>query len=98
MPAHCPTWLCVLWLSATLSFIPACSLLPACLPAAVCCMLCCVACAPCVLQDVLASMPAELEFLIIVAAYNNSKKQGFVPPAVCNRELDLYTVRCVFVL
>lgn len=44
------------------------------------------------MQDVLCEMPAELEFLILVAAYQNSKKPGFVPPTVNNREIDLYTV------
>jgi hypothetical protein len=38
-------------------------------------------------------LPAELEFLIIVAAYKNSKEPGFVPPSINNRELDMYTVR-----
>jgi hypothetical protein len=57
---------------------------------AVCCLpLCCLSCA----QDVLSDLPAELEFLIIIAAYKNSQKPGFVPPSINNRELDLYTVR-----
>jgi hypothetical protein len=44
------------------------------------------------LQDVLADFPAGLEFLLIVAAYNNSKKPGFVPPIVGEREMDMYIV------
>lgn len=44
-------------------------------------------------QDLLSDLPAQMEFLILVAAYNNSHKPGFVPPAVNGRELDLYTVR-----
>lgn len=45
-----------------------------------------------VLQDVLAGFNAGLEFLLIVAAYNNSKKPGFVPPIVGDREMDMYIV------
>lgn len=44
-------------------------------------------------QVVLVDLPAELEFLILVAAYKNSQKPGFVPPNIGNREIDLYTVR-----
>lgn len=50
------------------------------------------------LQDVLASLPAEREFLIHVAAYTNSHNPGFVPPVVCNKTLDLYSVRTSFSL
>lgn len=44
------------------------------------------------LQDLLCELPAQEEFMMIVAAYNNSHKPDFVPPAINNRELDLYTV------
>jgi hypothetical protein len=39
-----------------------------------------------------------MEFLILVAAYKNSQKPGFVPPIVNNREIDLYTVSAVRVV
>lgn len=54
---------------------------------------CLLPCLPAFLQDVLSDLPAEMEFLIFVAAYKNSQKPGFVPPIVNNREIDLYTVR-----
>ncbi len=47
-------------------------------------------------QVVLVDLPPDLEFLILVAAYKNSQKPGWVPPTVGNRDIDLYTVRIHF--
>jgi hypothetical protein len=38
-------------------------------------------------------MPPGEEFLMVVAAYNNSLKPGFAPPELGGQEVDLYTVR-----